>query len=107
MDEALLLFESLMSLIWFRSSTVILIFSKLDLFQEKLSRSPISHYFPDYTGAMDDSKAAQSFFVNKFLTIGRKNDQDFHVHCINATDTTSFGPILKDIEAAIQDPVSS
>lgn len=82
---------------------MIVLLSQLDLFQETLSRSPISQYFPDYLGANDDSEAAQGFFVKKFLTIGRNYDRDVRVHCTNVTDTDSFQAILKDIEASIRD----
>lgn len=98
-----MLFDALMFLTWFKSSTVILLISKLDLFREKVYRSPISQYFPDYTGAQDDSKAAQDFLVYKFLTIGRKRDRKLRVHYTNLTDTDNFRPILKDIEASIRD----
>ena len=92
-----------MSVPWYRRSTVILLLSKLDLFQEKLSCSPVREYFPDYIGADDDSEAAQQFFVNKFLTITRKWRRNVRVYCTNLTDTDSFRPILNDIEASIRD----
>ena len=80
-----------------------LLFSKLDLFQEKVPHSPVKQYFPDYTGADDDSEAAQKFLVNKFLAIARKWRRDVRVFYTNLTDMDSFRPILKDIEASIRD----
>ena len=82
---------------------MILLLSKLDLLRKKLSHSSVKQYFPDYIGADDDSEAAQEFFVNKFLTIARKWRRNVRVHCTNLTDTDSFRPILKDIEASIRD----
>lgn len=82
---------------------MILLLSKLDLFQEKLSRSPISQYFPDYIGADDDSDAAKEFFVDKYRTMARKSNRDILVYCSNVTDTDNFRLILKDIEISIRD----
>ena len=91
-----------MSVPWYRGSTVILLLSKLDLFQGKLHPSPVKHFFPGYTGPDDDSEAAQKFFVDKYRAIARKRDRDVRVYCTNLTDTDSFQPILKDIEASIR-----
>ena len=102
MEEALLTFDSVLSLTYFKRSTLILLLSKLDLLQEKLSYSTVKQYFPDYIGADDDSEAVQKFFVDKFRTIARKWDRDFRIYCTNLTDTDSFRPTLKDIEASIR-----
>ena len=82
---------------------MVLLLSKSDLLQEKLSSSPVKRYFPDYTGADDDDEVAQKFFVNKFLTTARKWRRNVRVYCTDLTDTDSFRPILKDIEASIRD----
>ena len=82
---------------------MVLLLSKLDLFQEKLPHSPVGKYFPDYIGADDDSEVAQKFFVDKYLTIARKWDRNIRIHCTDMTDTDSVRSILKDIEASIQD----
>ena len=83
---------------------MILLFSKLDLFQEKVSQSPVKQYFPEYMGAEDDIEAVRDMFVNKFLTIARKGGRDdIRIYYTDLTDTDSFWPILKDIEASIRD----
>ncbi|KAM0794156.1 G-protein alpha subunit-domain-containing protein [Usnea florida] len=101
-EASLLLFDSILSLTSFKRSTIILLLSKLDLLQEKVFHSSVKDYFPDFNGADDDREAAQEFFVNKFLTIARKRCRNVRVYCTNLTDTDSFRPILKDIEASIR-----
>ena len=101
MQEALLLFESIMSLTWFKSSSIILFLNKTDLFKEKISEKPISDYFPDYTGASTDYKAASEYFANKFRSLNRTEDREIYVHFTNATDTN----LLKLTMQSVQDTI--
>ena len=86
-----------MGLTWFKRSRIILMFTKLDLFKEKIHQSSIKEYWPDYTGQDDDWEAAKEFFVDMFVSMERCKDRDIHVFCTNATDTDDIGPILRTI----------
>ncbi|KAJ7457745.1 G-protein alpha subunit-domain-containing protein [Mycena latifolia] len=48
MQEALTLFDSICNSRWFVKTSIILFLNKIDLFAEKLPRSPLGDYFPDY-----------------------------------------------------------
>ena len=50
-------------------------FNKIDLFAEKLPRSPLRDYFPDYTGANEDYPGACEFLKNKFVFAGWDVDE--------------------------------
>src|SRR4051794_27105646 len=50
MMESLVLFDSVVNSRWFMRTSIILFLNKVDLFKQKLSRSPLSNYFPDYSG---------------------------------------------------------
>ena len=50
MKESLALFEAIVSYPWFRKSSIILFLNKKDLLEEKIMVSPLSGYFPEYTG---------------------------------------------------------
>jgi guanine nucleotide-binding protein G(i) subunit alpha len=50
MQEALTLFDSICNSRWFVKTSIILFLNKIDLFKEKLPLSPMSKYFPDFTG---------------------------------------------------------
>ncbi|MCJ1272366.1 hypothetical protein MMC21_000152 [Puttea exsequens] len=101
MQEALLLFESIMSLTWFKSSSIILFLNKTDLFKEKIAEKPVRDYFPDYSGASNDYKAASEYFANKFRSLNRTADREIYVHFTNATDTN----LLKLTMQSVQDTI--
>jgi guanine nucleotide-binding protein G(i) subunit alpha len=50
MQEALTLFDSICNSRWFVLTSIILFLNKVDLFKEKIMRSPIEKYFPEYDG---------------------------------------------------------
>ncbi|KAL8670323.1 MAG: hypothetical protein Q9168_005123 [Polycauliona sp. 1 TL-2023] len=101
MQEALLLFESIMSLTWFKRSSIILFLNKIDLFKEKLADKPVKDYFPDYVGSDDDYNAASQYFANKFRSLNRTEDREIYVHFTNATDTN----LLKITMQSVQDTI--
>ena len=101
MQEALLLFESIMSLSWFKRSSIILFLNKIDLFKEKLPQKPVRDYFPDYTGASDDVAAASKYFADKFRSLNRSEGREIYVHFTNATDTN----LLKITMQSVQDTI--
>jgi GTPase SAR1 family protein len=50
MQEALLLFSSIMNSHWFEKTSIILFLNKIDLFKRKLPLVPLKNFFPDYKG---------------------------------------------------------
>ena len=101
MQEALLLFESIMSLTWFKSSSIILFLNKMDLFKEKIPQKRVRDYFPDYSGSDGDVQAAAGYFANKFKSLNRLEDREIYVHYTNATDTN----LLKLTMQSVQDTI--
>lgn len=70
MQEALMLFESLSNSQWFRNSSIILLFTKLDRLGPKLKTSPLENTFPDYSGG-SDIEAAKTYITEKFMALVR------------------------------------
>ncbi|MCJ1239459.1 hypothetical protein MMC14_007455 [Varicellaria rhodocarpa] len=101
MQEALMLFESILSLPWFRKSSIILFLNKMDLFKEKLSDKPIRDYFPDYSGADGDFNAASTYFANKFRALNRTEGREIYVHHTNATDTNLLHITMQSVQDTI------
>lgn len=101
MQEALILFESIMSLTWFKRSSIILFLNKIDLFKEKLAEKPVRDYFPDYTGGNEDYNAAAKYFANKFRGLNRTEDREIYVHFTNATDTNLLSITMKSVQDTI------
>ncbi|MEQ2215944.1 hypothetical protein XENOCAPTIV_008230 [Xenoophorus captivus] len=50
--ESLALFETITSSVWFQESSTILFLNKKDLLAEKITKSNLSTYFPDYSGKL-------------------------------------------------------
>lgn len=99
MHEALTLFNALVNGKWFRDKPIIVFLNKIDLFREKIKRSPISTHFPDYQGADGDEKAARTFFAKKFQNMNENQNREIYIHFTNATDTN----LLKVTMQSVQD----
>lgn len=70
MMESLVLFDSVVNSRWFMRTSIILFLNKVDLFKDKLSRSPLGNYFPDYTGGNDVNRAAK-YLLWRFNQVNR------------------------------------
>jgi guanine nucleotide-binding protein subunit alpha len=70
MMEALVLFDSIVNSRWFQRTSIILFLNKLDVFRNKLSRSPLGKYFPDYLGGNDVNRAAK-YLLERFNQLNR------------------------------------
>ncbi|KAK5987524.1 Guanine nucleotide-binding protein alpha-2 subunit [Cladobotryum mycophilum] len=102
MNEALMLWESIANSHWFARSSLILFLNKMDLFKEKLPKSPITRYgFTDYHGPEDDYKAASKYFLDKFKALSRNPEKEIYGHFTNATDTN----LLKITMGSVQDMI--
>ncbi|KAI9900044.1 hypothetical protein N3K66_004306 [Trichothecium roseum] len=102
MNEALMLWESIANSHWFIKSSLILFLNKMDLFREKLPKSPITqHGFADYHGPKDDYKAASKYFLDKFRALNRNTEKEIYGHFTNATDTN----LLKITMGSVQDMI--
>lgn len=51
-------------------TSIILFLNKVDLFKQKLARSPLSNYFPDYSGGNDVNRAAK-YLLWRFNQVNR------------------------------------
>jgi guanine nucleotide-binding protein G(i) subunit alpha len=50
MVESMKLFDSICNSKWFVETSIILFLNKKDLFEEKITKSPLTICFPEYTG---------------------------------------------------------
>ena len=87
MHEAMMLFESLANGEWFKRKPIILFLNKIDLFAEKLPRSPLGDYFPDYTGG-DNYDLACEYLLHRFVSLNQNAaTKQIYAHYTCATDT--------------------
>lgn len=68
--ESLVLFDSVVNSRWFMRTSIILFLNKVDLFKDKLGRSPLGNYFPDYSGGNDVNRAAK-YLLWRFNQVNR------------------------------------
>lgn len=74
----------------------------MDLFKEKIAKSPITEYgFTDYHGPSDDWKQTSKYFMDKFRALNRNPEKEIYGHFTNATDTN----LLKITMTSVQDMI--
>ncbi|XP_054586527.1 guanine nucleotide-binding protein G(i) subunit alpha-2b isoform X2 [Nothobranchius furzeri] len=87
MHESMKLFDSICNNKWFTETSIILFLNKKDLFEEKITRSPLTICFPEYSGASKFDEAA-SYIQTKFEDLNKKKDtKEIYTHFTCATDT--------------------
>lgn len=101
MEEALRLFELMISLTWSKGSSIVLLLTKLDLFEKKLPHSPVRNYIPEYAGSDVDSEGAKEFFIRTFLSLNHEESRSIHVRCVSATNTDHVREELRKIESLV------
>ncbi|GAA6044296.1 hypothetical protein JCM8097_006752 [Rhodosporidiobolus ruineniae] len=100
MQEALVLFDSICNSRWFVRTSIILFLNKIDLFREKLPRSPIANFFPDYTGG-SDLQAACDYFSSRFVSLNQSSAKQIYTHFTCATDTNQIKFVLSAVNDII------
>lgn len=98
MNEALVLFETLVNGQWFKDTPIILFLNKIDLFRAKLKVSPVSAHFPDYTGPDGDQEKAEQFFANRFKKLNRNTSREIYIKFTNATDTNLLRITMESVQ---------
>eukprot|EP01099_Mayorella_cantabrigiensis_P000210 TRINITY_DN1091_c0_g1_i1.p1 TRINITY_DN1091_c0_g1~~TRINITY_DN1091_c0_g1_i1.p1 ORF type:complete len:377 (+),score=102.30 TRINITY_DN1091_c0_g1_i1:90-1133(+) len=97
-QESMKIFQEVTSK-WFPKSTIILFLNKRDLFEEKISVSPLKNTFPDYEGP-NEFQPACDFIRDKFLALDPNAELNrVYPHITCATDTDS----IRVVFAAVQE----
>ncbi|KAF9260714.1 P-loop containing nucleoside triphosphate hydrolase protein [Marasmius fiardii PR-910] len=100
LKDALGLFDKLCHSGWFDRSQIVLVLTKRDcLTEERLSRSPLEKYFPDYTGGTDES-AAFEYIKERFLSLTRetRHRDKVPVYVLNANRTEEVEAFFESID---------
>ena len=115
MEEAMTLFESVANSRWFTKTSIILFLNKIDLFKAKLTVSPLSNTFPEYTGGAN-YEAACSFLLDKFVSLNKNPSKSIYAvsrldsevicrsslqHYTDATDTRALAFVISAINDVI------
>uniref|UniRef100_A0A0K3CBD4 BY PROTMAP: gi/647396942/emb/CDR39671.1/ RHTO0S04e07668g1_1 [Rhodosporidium toruloides] n=1 Tax=Rhodotorula toruloides TaxID=5286 RepID=A0A0K3CBD4_RHOTO len=97
MQEALMLFDSICNSQWFVRTSMILFLNKQDVFKERTSVSPISAFFPDYTGPDLDYHAGQEYFEARFTRLNRSSSKEIYTHFTTAIDTSLVKVVMTSV----------
>lgn len=98
MQEALTLFDSICNSRWFVKTSIILFLNKIDLFAEKLPRSPLGDYFTDYNGG-DNYDLACDYLLHRFVSLNQSAaTKQIYAHYTCATDTQQIKFVLNAIQ---------
>jgi len=98
MQEALTLFDSICNSRWFVKTSIILFLNKIDRFRDKLPKSPMNKYFPDYEGG-NNYEAACDYILDRFVSLNQSDVKQIYTHFTCATDTQQ----IKFVMAAVND----
>ncbi|KAI1007459.1 Guanine nucleotide-binding protein alpha-3 subunit [Podosphaera aphanis] len=99
MMESLVLFDSVVNSRWFMRTSIILFLNKVDLFRAKLARSPLSNYFPDYSGGNDINRASK-YLLWRFNQVNRAH-LNLYPHLTQATDTSNIRLVFAAVKETI------
>ncbi|KAK3894606.1 hypothetical protein Pcinc_001654 [Petrolisthes cinctipes] len=90
MIESMKLFDSICNNKWFVETSIILFLNKKDLFEEKISKSPLTICFPEYQGNNTYEDSA-NYIRMKFENLNKRKDQkEIYTHFTCATDTNNI-----------------
>ncbi|XP_015259786.1 PREDICTED: guanine nucleotide-binding protein G(i) subunit alpha-1-like [Cyprinodon variegatus] len=87
MHESMKLFDSICNNKWFTETSIILFLNKKDLFEDKISKSPLTICFPDYEGQNTYEDGA-TYIQLRFEDLNKRRDvKEVYTHFTCATDT--------------------
>ncbi|KAK2505883.1 hypothetical protein MC885_007050 [Smutsia gigantea] len=101
MEESKALFRTIITYPWFQNSSVILFLNKKDLLEDKILRSHLVDYFPEFDGPQRDAQAAREFILKMFVDLNPDSDKIIYSHFTCATDTEN----IRFVFAAVKDTI--
>jgi len=98
--ESIHVFDNITNNRYFQSSTMVLFLNKKDLFEEKITRVPLTACFPEYDG--DNSfDHASNFIKEQFMAVNKDDNRMIFPHLTCATDTTNVSKVFEACKLTI------
>ncbi|XP_017315411.1 guanine nucleotide-binding protein subunit alpha-11 [Ictalurus punctatus] len=101
MEESKSLFKTILSCPFFQRTSFIIFFNKTDLLQEKISKSDLADYYPEYDGPKNDANEARKFIRNMFEAQNSEACKRLYSHFTCATDTENIRLIFSAVKDTI------
>ncbi|CAB1455521.1 unnamed protein product [Pleuronectes platessa] len=89
MHESLKLFDSICNNKWFDDTSIILFLNKKDIFESKITKSPLSICFPEYSGP-DTYEDGIAHIKSQYESKNKSTKKDVYSHVTCATDTNNI-----------------
>ncbi|KAJ3346535.1 Guanine nucleotide-binding protein G(i) subunit alpha-2 [Entophlyctis luteolus] len=96
MVDSLNVFKSVLSMKIFEKTGIVLFMNKMDVFKEKLTRSKISDYFPDFKG-VNNFEEGSGFFIGKFQGLNQQQGREIHIHLTLAIDSEQLNGVMRAV----------
>ncbi|KAJ3082187.1 guanine nucleotide binding protein, alpha subunit [Rhizoclosmatium globosum] len=100
MVESMNLFDSICNHPLFKMTEMIVFMNKIDLFKEKLEKTPISQYFPTYQGP-NTYESCSEYFASRFIALNLFPEKSIYLHFTWATDTKQIKAVLAIVNHSI------
>uniref|UniRef100_A0A8C1VVY6 Guanine nucleotide-binding protein subunit alpha n=1 Tax=Cyprinus carpio TaxID=7962 RepID=A0A8C1VVY6_CYPCA len=101
MEESKALFKTIISYPWFQESSIILFLNKTDILKEKISKSHLVDYFPQYRGPKKDADAAMKFILTMYEEQNLDTHKRIYAHFTCATDTENIRFVFDAVKHTI------
>ena len=87
---------------------IVLLFTKIDVFEKNLKTIPFSNFFPEYSD-YPDSTSILDFFTETFQDLDNRIHGELHVRVVNAADPDDFKKVFENIASTIfrREPIPS
>uniref|UniRef100_A0A8C6SLJ8 Guanine nucleotide-binding protein subunit alpha n=1 Tax=Neogobius melanostomus TaxID=47308 RepID=A0A8C6SLJ8_9GOBI len=102
LKESMALFRTILSYPWFEDSSTILFLNKTDLLEEKIPRSHLATYFPEFSGPTGNAKAAKEFILQMYTNLHRGHEKRLYAHYTCATDTDNIKKVFKSVKDTVK-----
>ena len=88
--ESLTLFDAICNNSFFINTAIILFLNKTDLFSQKIARTPLKDYFPEYDGPPNNASEAKKFIAGMFKRLNKNPNKPVYEHFVCATETQNI-----------------
>ncbi|KAI8832132.1 guanine nucleotide binding protein, alpha subunit [Chytriomyces cf. hyalinus JEL632] len=100
MVENMNLFASICNHPMFKATSMIVFMNKIDIFNEKLAKSPISKYFPTFTG-QNSYEEGTAYFSNRITELNKYPEKSIYIYFTWATDTSQISSVLGTVNSIL------
>ena len=99
MKESIKLFASVCNVKWFQKASMLLFLNKRDVFDEKISYSPLTQCFEAYSGTQEKDEAAA--YISQQFGLQNHVDREVYRHFTCAKDSHNISVVFDAVTDVI------